>query len=261
MKEVLGQDGSDQSQGLQGRELINDAFKRNKAEAEAEASWADESESIESINTVAAWCLIPNLRRAYDRASSSAGHFSRSAMWSYMVGGVVFTFFQAFMVTAMLEDVSNLITRGNAADDFVSLQLNNPSLPGREMSYCKSSNEDWENRRKELIGLLQSHNSSDDVDAHALANAFEGIYDSCIGNADDGQFFKAEFVVVMMMVIFFMLESHAENSELFLRAALTSPTGARPAALLVCYSHAILFGSHASTLCNRGTTHSCCTTR
>lgn len=83
----------------QGADLINDVYRRNREEAEEEAWWADESESIESINTIAAWCLIPNLERAYASEHQNAGHFSRFWMWTYMIGGVFFTFMQAFIVT------------------------------------------------------------------------------------------------------------------------------------------------------------------
>lgn len=122
----------------------------------------------------------------------------------------------------MLGDVANLVERGNAADDFVSLA--HFGLPGREMTYCKGSNAEWEETRVNLIAQLQAKNATD-VDVHAITNAFAGFYDSCIGT-DDGQFFQAEIAVVMMMLLFFMLESHAENSELFLREWLFASAAA-----------------------------------
>ena len=45
-------------------------------------------------------------------------------------------------------------------------------------------------KRNELIEELTANNATDEVDVHAVTNAFVGFYDSCLGDADDGQFFQ-----------------------------------------------------------------------
>jgi hypothetical protein len=187
---------------------------QNKAELERIAKWDNQKDHIESINTVAAYCLIPTLKDSTTGGESTA-KLSVTWKWVYMMIGIIFTFMQGFVVTSMINDGINVDDRHGAADAYLEAKFD---IPSREIIYCKDSQESWENKS----ALLAASNITDDPDdLHQMTNAFAGLYSNCIVGTENGNpMFWAEIITVILMLFFFVLETYAENSELFLQALL-----------------------------------------
>ena len=96
------------------RKAISVLNKRNaekNRELAEEERYADQAEHIESINTVAAWLLMPAVHRPHQSIKHGGkalkgGWLGHRDMAKYLFLGIFFTFLQCFVVTAMIMDVT-----------------------------------------------------------------------------------------------------------------------------------------------------------
>eukprot|EP01048_Picozoa_sp_COSAG05_P012097 COSAG05_NODE_1188_length_5580_cov_3.406495_4_plen_315_part_00 len=139
----------------QGGELTDEFFMKEasiyakKQEAKNKTKeWINENEEhIKSINTIAAWLLMPSLDR------EANGWFKQKYWWQYTLSAILFTALQCLVVTAMISDGKVRVARGDFADEEVLPALAplliasmtpeaealgvKYGLPPRDVKYCK----------------------------------------------------------------------------------------------------------------------------